>query len=358
MAALLKSAESKDFVGSNPTLSATPAAGAAPSAVTAPIATGLCAGCRHARRIETARGSVFWLCRRSETDPPFPRYPALPVLRCAGFEPLERWNRVVRSPSRLTCLNLPEPLRTVHPGWAAVHGPADRSGSAVGLPSRGPRTRVRTYGRRIDRPSSEAPGQTVFGTPRRVPRPILLILVYGIFMVIVGLTAVAQTVLVSADFSATTLNSTVGADAAMVRLFVSSSLSPDDLGASGLTPAAPGRVSMPGLAYLVGPGQILRVEVRLPDGRCWPPTTPRCGGSMRRRSADFATALSGQTATAGIDEVGLSEAVGAGPADEPRRAGVLPAGHRRRGPRRSSASGATPRRSSRPSRASVATSRW
>jgi hypothetical protein len=30
---------------------------------------------------------VFWLCRRSETDPAFPRYPALPVLACTGYEP-------------------------------------------------------------------------------------------------------------------------------------------------------------------------------------------------------------------------------------------------------------------------------
>jgi len=47
---------------------------------------GLCATCRHSRRIETARGSVFRLCERSATDPRYPRYPALPVLRCDGFE--------------------------------------------------------------------------------------------------------------------------------------------------------------------------------------------------------------------------------------------------------------------------------
>jgi hypothetical protein len=48
---------------------------------------GLCATCRHARRIVSGKGSVFWLCRRSETDPAFPRYPALPVLACTGYEP-------------------------------------------------------------------------------------------------------------------------------------------------------------------------------------------------------------------------------------------------------------------------------
>ena len=150
----------------------------------------------------------------------------------------------------------------------------------------------------------------MFGTPHRVPRPILLILVYGIFLVIVGLTAVAQTVLVSADFSATTLNSTVGADAAMVRLFVSSSLSPDDLGPAGLTPARQASLD-DRLAYLVGPGQILRVEVRLPDGRVLAADQPSARGVVGPPSADFATALRGQTATAGIDDVGLSESVGA-----------------------------------------------
>jgi hypothetical protein len=30
---------------------------------------------------------VFWLCERSVTDPTYPRYPPLPVLRRAGFEP-------------------------------------------------------------------------------------------------------------------------------------------------------------------------------------------------------------------------------------------------------------------------------
>jgi len=51
---------------------------------------GLCATCRYSRRIETARGSVFRLCERSTSDPRFPRYPALPVLRCDGFEPAVR----------------------------------------------------------------------------------------------------------------------------------------------------------------------------------------------------------------------------------------------------------------------------
>jgi hypothetical protein len=50
---------------------------------------GLCGLCRHSRRIETAHGSIFRLCERSRTDPHYPRYPALPVLRCQGHEPID-----------------------------------------------------------------------------------------------------------------------------------------------------------------------------------------------------------------------------------------------------------------------------
>jgi hypothetical protein len=48
---------------------------------------GLCAACRHARVVQTARGSTFYLCRLAEEDARFARYPRLPVLHCAGYEP-------------------------------------------------------------------------------------------------------------------------------------------------------------------------------------------------------------------------------------------------------------------------------
>jgi hypothetical protein len=47
---------------------------------------GLCADCRFSRRIESGKRSVFFLCRRSETDPTYPRYPRLPVRVCPGYE--------------------------------------------------------------------------------------------------------------------------------------------------------------------------------------------------------------------------------------------------------------------------------
>ncbi len=47
---------------------------------------GLCLKCRHVHVVETQRGGVFYLCRLSETDPEFPKYPRLPVLECRGYE--------------------------------------------------------------------------------------------------------------------------------------------------------------------------------------------------------------------------------------------------------------------------------
>lgn len=48
---------------------------------------GLCATCRHAELLASRR-SVFLRCGLAATDPRFPRYPPLPVLRCAGHAAL------------------------------------------------------------------------------------------------------------------------------------------------------------------------------------------------------------------------------------------------------------------------------
>jgi hypothetical protein len=55
------------------------------------VPAGLCERCAHQRLVRTTRGSVFSLCERSRTDPDhYPRYPRLPVLRCAGFDDAPR----------------------------------------------------------------------------------------------------------------------------------------------------------------------------------------------------------------------------------------------------------------------------
>ena len=50
-----------------------------------PAHAGRCATCRHAEILRSKR-SVFVRCARADLDPRYPRYPALPVLTCKGFE--------------------------------------------------------------------------------------------------------------------------------------------------------------------------------------------------------------------------------------------------------------------------------
>ena len=55
------------------------------------IGAGLCDTCAHQRIVRTTRGTAYSLCERSRTEPErYPRYPRIPVVRCAGHEPISR----------------------------------------------------------------------------------------------------------------------------------------------------------------------------------------------------------------------------------------------------------------------------
>jgi len=51
----------------------------------ASVPAGLCATCRHARVLKSDRGSRFYRCTLSDTDPRYARYPLLPVTICEGY---------------------------------------------------------------------------------------------------------------------------------------------------------------------------------------------------------------------------------------------------------------------------------
>jgi omega-amidase len=51
-----------------------------------PDRVGLCASCRHSRKVESSKGSVFYLCQRALADDRFTKYPRLPKLSCFGYE--------------------------------------------------------------------------------------------------------------------------------------------------------------------------------------------------------------------------------------------------------------------------------
>ncbi len=46
-----------------------------------------CAGSLYARRIESAPGSMFYLCELSCSAPALPKYFQLPVIQCSGHTP-------------------------------------------------------------------------------------------------------------------------------------------------------------------------------------------------------------------------------------------------------------------------------
>src|SRR5712691_4028418 len=46
---------------------------------------GLCASCRHVKRLCTKGGSVVYLCTLSARDARFSKYPRLPVSTCEGY---------------------------------------------------------------------------------------------------------------------------------------------------------------------------------------------------------------------------------------------------------------------------------
>jgi hypothetical protein len=48
-------------------------------------AAGLCADCEYSKIVRSDRGAAFYQCLHSFTDPAFPKYPRLPVLKCSGY---------------------------------------------------------------------------------------------------------------------------------------------------------------------------------------------------------------------------------------------------------------------------------
>jgi diguanylate cyclase (GGDEF)-like protein len=128
---------------------------------------------------------------------------------------------------------------------------------------------------------------------RRRRAPALLALVFGVFLAIIGITASAQTMLVSAQLSTVSLESVVGNDTSLVRVLVNGTLTPADLTVANLPPERIAALQA-NLATVVTRGGMLRAEVRAPDGqilfasdgRALPPAS----------STDFAKAASGSSA--------------------------------------------------------------
>ena len=150
----------------------------------------------------------------------------------------------------------------------------------------------------------------LFGTPlRSLRRPVLLIVVFGFFLMIVGLTALSQAIIVSSQSSQTMLSAVVGADAATVRGFANAYLVPADLEPGGLSVTHRAALQAQ-VRTIVSAGEILRIELRLPDGTILLSDSDGLVGVRGAPSLDFLAAADGAV-TAGLHPVADAESVGA-----------------------------------------------
>jgi diguanylate cyclase (GGDEF)-like protein len=151
---------------------------------------------------------------------------------------------------------------------------------------------------------------------RRTVRPVLHLLVLGVFLAIVGVTASGQAALVTADSTTTILNATVSADAAAVRSFVGLNLSQADLQPGGLGSIRLAALQQ-GLHLLTDRGGILHAALLAPDGTVLAsddgasvgrkaPVTPGLTSAVQEKQAEAAIVTSddaGAFAALGTDSV-------------------------------------------------------
>jgi len=144
----------------------------------------------------------------------------------------------------------------------------------------------------------------------RLHRPLLLVLVYGAFLALVGITATAQSVMVSAHFNTAALNDVVGSDAATTRAFVNAHLLTADFDAA---PPAASRVTKleQQLAALTRTGELLRVEIRRPDGTVVAASEPGAAGRPANDEPAFAAAVRGKAQAAIVPVAEAAAAPGA-----------------------------------------------
>jgi diguanylate cyclase (GGDEF)-like protein/putative nucleotidyltransferase with HDIG domain len=121
---------------------------------------------------------------------------------------------------------------------------------------------------------------------------MLLLLVYGIFLVLVGTTASALVAITSVNLSNATLNAVVSRDRSLVALFVNEHLRPSDLRAGGLSAARVAELEAK-LAALATADDILQVEVRSTDGTVLLGSQPELRGERPVASTGMAAALGG-----------------------------------------------------------------
>jgi diguanylate cyclase (GGDEF)-like protein len=145
-------------------------------------------------------------------------------------------------------------------------------------------------------------------------RPILYMLVYGAFLVLIGITATAQAFITSAHVTASVMSSTIATDRSIIGAFVGTNLTPADLDPS-TTPAARADALRSGLAALLAPSEIegsrvLRVEIRAPNGTVVLSDDAARRGAVVPVEGPFRAAMRGKVQAGLVPTKGLAASFG------------------------------------------------
>jgi diguanylate cyclase (GGDEF)-like protein len=144
-----------------------------------------------------------------------------------------------------------------------------------------------------------------FGARVHPPRPVLLIIVFGVFLVIIGVTATAQAMMVSVYSSQTAFNAIIGSDLATIRGFAQQGLDPQSVTNPPLS--AEQRTQLEALmTTLTSKGEIMRVELRTPTGEVVAATDPAATGTVVPPSDQFRAAV--EQGTVAVDVAPVDQA--------------------------------------------------
>jgi diguanylate cyclase (GGDEF)-like protein len=144
-------------------------------------------------------------------------------------------------------------------------------------------------------------------------RPLLLVLVFGVFLVLVGVTASALVAITSDHLTRTTLNASVERDASLVELFVNDNLRTADLPPAEAS-AARTRDLGSRLRAMTRDDAILRVEIHSVDGKVLFASDPSAVGRRPPLVEAMRLAVSRQQPSAELDEGGDGQATDGSPA--------------------------------------------
>lgn len=157
-------------------------------------------------------------------------------------------------------------------------------------------------------PITKGPARHMSRPATSTRRPVLLLLVYGAVLILVGITASAQAMLVSSHFSSTALGAILDSDATTVRTLVNQELRPSDLDPATVTASRAAELEQI-LGWLTERDALVRAELRTADGRIIASNVPGLTGTVVAMDAGMIKAAAGKPEAALHD----GSAAGSGP---------------------------------------------